>query len=130
MNRSFGPAIIVGAETNEIKRIHCHWCIFNRPRGKSRVCEHAEAREIEPEFTPDWCKMKQGALRDALDMVNGVTHFVIRWSGRKTDEPREIYSGIPSEAARQFRLASRDAKRGTVRLEDANGDTLEMWPAA
>lgn len=130
MNRSFGPAIIVDAETNEIKRIHCHWCIFNRPRGKSRVCDHAEAREIEPELTPDWCKMKQDALRDARDIIAGVKFRVIRWSGRKTDEPRELYAGIPSEAARHFRIAARDAKRGTVRLEDGSGKTIEMWPEA
>lgn len=72
--------------------------------------------------------MKAGAIRDASDMANGVTHYVIRWSGRKSDDPREIYAGIPSEAHRQFRLASRDAKRGTVHLEDQAGAVLAKWP--
>lgn len=93
--------------------------------------DRSNPRKIDdPNQTPDWCEMKAGSIRDAIDMANGVTHYVIRWSGRKSDEPREIYSGIPSEAARQFRLASRDAKRGTVRLEDWYGDALEVWPEA
>lgn len=132
MSRSFGPVVIVDPKTNKIDRIHCNWCIFNHFRLAGRVCNHIDRsnpRKIDdPNQTPDWCQMKTGNIRDTLDMVNGVTHFVIRWSGRKTDEPREIYSGIPSEASRQFRLASRDAKRGTVRLEDAFGKTLEIWP--
>ena len=134
MSRSFGPVVVIDPKTNDITRIHCNWCIFNDFRPAGRVCgfgDRSNPRKIDdPNQTPDWCQMKAGNVRDALDMANGVTHFVIRWSGRKTDEPRELYAGIPSEAARQFRLASRDAKRGTVRLEDANGDTLQIWPEA
>lgn len=74
--------------------------------------------------------MKAGNVRDAEDMACGKKNYVVRWSGRRTDVPREIYAGIPSEASRQFRLASRDAKRGTVRLEDQTGRVLEEWPEA
>lgn len=132
MTRSFGPVVIVDPKTKEITRIHCNWCIFNDFRPSGRVCRHVDSSnplKIEdPEQTPNWCQMKAANIRDTMDLVNKVSHTVVRWSGRKTDLPRTIYSGIPSEAARQFRLAFRDAKRGTVRLEDANGFMLEMWP--
>jgi hypothetical protein len=132
MNRSFGPVVIVDPKTNEITRIHCHWCVFNAYSSIGKACSYIDRsnpRKIDdPDQTPDWCEMKAGNIRDTHDMVNNVRHFVMRWSGRKTDLPREVYSGIPSEAARQFRRAARDAKRGTVRLEDRNGNTLAIWP--
>lgn len=132
--RSFGPAVVADRDNKQISRIHCHFCMFKRSTSTEHFCGYLDrinARKIDdPEHTPDWCEMKAGHVRDATDMMNGVTYYVIRWSGRKTDEPREIYAGIPSEASRQFRLASRDAKRGTVRLEDSFGKTLEMWPEA
>ena len=132
MSRSFGPVVIVDPKTNEISKVHCYWCIFlNNP---AKTCSHPDRsnpRKIDdPNDTPDWCEMKAGNIRDTMDIVNGVKHYVMRWSGRKTDEPREIYAGIPSEAARQFRLTSRDAKRGTVVLEDQFGKVLQSWPEA
>ena len=130
MSRSFGPVVIVNRDTNQIDKVHCYWCIFlNNP---TKTCSHPDRsnpRKIpDADNTPDWCEMKADAIRDAEDMANGVTHYVMRWSGRRTDEPREVYVGIPSEAARQFRLTARDAKRGTVTLEDATGNTLATWP--
>jgi hypothetical protein len=74
--------------------------------------------------------MRAGAMQDARDMAHGVEHKVFRWSGRRTDEPRVIYSGIPSDASRQFRLASRDAKRGTVSLVGSSGEEIARHPAA
>ena len=134
MSRSFGPVVIVDPKTNEIDRIHCHWCIFNDFRPAGRVCSHIDRsnpRKIDdPNDTPDWCGMKASNIRDTMDIVNGVKHYVMRWSGRKTDESRQVYSGIPSEAERQFRLTSRDAKRGTVVLEDQFGKVLQSWPEA
>lgn len=132
MSRSFGPVVVVDPSTNEVDRVHCHWCIFNDYRPTGRVCSHihrSNPRKIEdPDETPDWCKMKAGNIQDTLDMVRGVSHSVVRWSGRRTDEPRVIYEGIPSEAERQFRIASGYAKRGTVVLEGANGETIATWP--
>lgn len=132
MSRSFGPVVIVDPKTKEITSVHCHWCIFNDYRPAGRVCSHQNRSNPkpldDPKNTPDWCQMKAGNIRDTLDMVNDVRHYVVRWSGRKTDEPREIYAGIPSEAARQFKLTARDAKRGTVQLEDAFGKVLQQWP--
>jgi hypothetical protein len=134
MSRSFGPVVIVDPKTNEISKVHCGWCIFNDFRDGGRACSHvnrANPRKIDdPGNTPEWCEMRAGNVQDTLDMVNDVRHYVYRWSGRKTDEPRKIYDGIPSEAARQFRLASRDAKRGTVQLEDAFGKVLDQWRQA
>jgi hypothetical protein len=134
MSRSFGPVVIVDPKTNDITRIHCHFCIFNDYRPSGRVCSHVDRsnpRQIDnPDETPDWCQMKADAIRDTLDMVNGVEHTVVRWSGRKTADPRDVFTGIPSEAARQFRLASRKAKRGSVWLEDQMGTVLDKWPEA
>lgn len=134
MNKSFGPVVIVDPKTNEISKVHCGWCIFNDFRPAGQVCSHIDRsnpRVIDdPADTPDWCQMKAGNIRDTMDIVNGVEHYVMRWSGRKTDEPRQVYSGIPSEAERQFRLTSRDAKRGTVVLEDQFGKVLQSWPEA
>lgn len=132
MSRSFGPVVIINPSSREVEKVHCNWCIFRSWREGKTVCgyqDRANPRDIpDPSATPDWCDMKAGNVRDSLDMANGVEHYVMRWSGRKTDEPREIYAGIPSEAERQFRLASRDAKRGTVQLEDRAGKVLAKWP--
>ena len=132
MTRSFGPIVIVNPATNEVERVSCNNCIFRTWRDGSHACSHVDRntpRHIpDPANTPDFCEMKAGAMRDASDMANGVEHYVVRWSGRKTDKPRVIYSGIPSEAERQFKLASRDAKRGTVALEDRAGELLAKWP--
>lgn len=73
--------------------------------------------------------MKAGAIRDSLDMAMGVNHRVWRWSGRRSDDPRVVYEGIPSEARRQFRLAARDAKRGTVSLFDEDQMPIAVWPS-
>lgn len=130
--RSFGPVVVMKPDSTEIDRAHCNYCIFRQYRNGAHNCDHKDRTNPRPipdaSNTPDWCEMKEGALRDASDMANEVTHYVMRWSGRKSDEPREIYAGIPSEAARQFRLASRDAKRGTVQLEDRAGAVLAKWP--
>jgi hypothetical protein len=131
MSRSFGPVVVINPSSLEVEKVHCNWCCFRSHRELRHVCVHPDRhnpRPIDPDDTPDWCQMKAGNVRDAQDMANGVEHYVMRWSGRKTDEPREIYAGIPSEAARQFRLASRDAKRGTVQLEDRAGVVLAKWP--
>ena len=129
--RSFGPVVVLNPATSEVERVNCNYCIFREHRNLVHVCSHVDRknpRPMNPDETPDWCEMKADAIRDAQDMNRGTKHFVMRWSGRKSDEPREIYAGIPSEAARQFRLASRDAKRGTVQLEDRSGTVLAKWP--
>ena len=132
--RSFGPTVTVNPATNAVEKVSCSYCIFRTWRDGSHACSHVDRtapRYIDgndPASTPDWCEMKAGAIRDATDMATGVEHYVVRWSGRKTDEPREIFGGIPSEAERQFRLASRDARRGTVQLEDRAGTVLASWP--
>lgn len=136
MTRSFGPVVVVNPDTTRVERVHCNWCIFRSHHGgHTCTCQGNLVPELnghrtlpDPSETPDWCQMKAGAIRDALDMARGVKHVVWRWSGRVTDQPRAIYAGIPSEAARQFRLASRDAKRGTVRLHDAAGRMIARWP--
>ncbi len=136
MSRSFGPVVAINPDNNTIDRVHCHWCIFREWASKhasgGNVCTYVDRKNPtqipDPAATPDFCEMKAGAIQDALDHARGVHHFVMRWSGRKTDEPREIYCGIPSEALRQFKLASRDAKRGTVRLENYSGGILAQWP--
>ena len=131
MSRSFGPVVVVNPKTNEVERVHCNWCIFRVWRHSSHACDHMDSRFPssipDPNSTPDWCEMKAAGVRDALDMANGVTHRVWRWSGRSTDAPRMIYEGIPSEALRQFKLASRAAKRGTVWLRDADGAHIAEW---
>lgn len=136
MTRSFGPVVVVNPNTLAVDRVHCNWCIFRSHHG-SHTCTYqgnlvpalkGHRTLPDPSETPDWCQMKAGAIQDSLDMANGVTHRVWRWSGRITDAPRVIYEGIPSEALRQFKLASRDAKRGTVRLRDADGGHIAMWP--
>lgn len=130
--RAFGPVVTMKPDSAEIERVACSYCIFRTWKDQAHACSHADRNQprtiTDPSDTPDWCQMKAGAIRDAQDMANGVKHYVMRWSGRKTDEPREIYAGIPSEAERQFRLASRDAKRGTVQLEDRAGAVLAKWP--
>lgn len=132
MSRSFGPVVVINPAGGEVARVHCNWCIFRDWRDGAHACGHMDRKAPraipDPAITPDWCQMKAGAIRDASDMFHCVTHRVIRWSGRKTDEPREIFKGIPSEASRQFRLASRDAKRGTITLQDGAGVTLATWP--
>jgi hypothetical protein len=132
MTRSFGPVVVVNPDTLSVERVHCNWCIFRRWHSQGEACDHMDRRFPkpipDPGDTPEWCEMKAGAIRDSLDMASGVTQRVWRWSGRRTDEPRQIYAGIPSEAHRQFRLASRDAKRGTVTLIDADGEVIALWP--
>ena len=139
MTRSFGPAVYTDPATKALMRATCGMCMFRNWRGGDHACTYPENmalrdmpyRPIEnTSDTPDWCKMKAGAIRDATDMAKGFEHYVVRWSGRKTDVPREIYAGIPSEADRQFRLASRDAKRGTVQLQTLAGKVLRQWPEA
>jgi hypothetical protein len=131
MTRSFGPVVVLNPATSDVERVHCNFCIFRSHRNGVHVCTHGartDGRPMNPSETPDWCEMKADAIRDAQDMNRGVTHYVIRWSGRKSDHPRELYKGIPSEALRQFRLVSRDARRGTVHLEDGSGAVLAKWP--
>ena len=131
MTRSFGPVVVLNPATSEVERVHCNFCIFRDHRDLVHVCTHVDRknpRTLNPSETPDWCEMKASAIQDAQDMNRGVTHYVMRWSGRKSDDPREIWKGIPSEALRQFRLAARDAKRGTVNLEDGAGTVLARWP--
>jgi hypothetical protein len=113
--RSFGPSVV--REDDGTFRASCSYCTFR----ENRTCSYVRpSQEIpDPSNTPEWCEMREGMLRDAADMHNGVTHYVMRWSGRKTDEPREVFAGIPSEAHRQMRLIGRDMKRGAVYVVDA-----------
>jgi hypothetical protein len=113
--RSFGPSVF--HEPDGTFRASCNSCIFRT----NATCTHVRpSRGIpDPSHTPEWCEMRAGMLRDAADMHNGVTHYVMRWSGRKTDEPREVFAGIPSEAHRKMRLIGRDLKRGAVYVVDA-----------
>jgi len=133
MTRSFGPAVIIDPATNLVDRVTCNYCIFRNWRDVHHVCTYGDSKIgrplPDPSNTPDWCEMKAGAIRDSLDTANGVTHRVWRHSGRRTDHPRVIYEGIPSEAERQFRLASRDAKRGSVRLMDGDNKQIAVWSA-
>lgn len=125
--RSFGPSVF--CEPDGTFRPSCHSCTFLVLYGKD-MCRHVNPMRAvpDPSNTPEWCAMRAPMLRDAKDMASGVEHKVFRWSGRRSDDPRIIYCGIPSEASRQFRLASRDAKRGTVRLVDEHGHELARHP--
>ena len=133
MTKAFGPVVVVNPKTSEIERVHCNWCIFRTWRDGVCACRYADdnaPRPIpDPGATPDWCEMKAGAIRDATDMAKGVTHRVYRWSGRRIDNQRVIFEGIPSEAKRQFNLAARDAKRGTVSLFDEGQKRIAVWPS-
>lgn len=130
--RSFGPQVTIDPITKKAREVHCNWCVFRTFRLGQHACSHADRsnpRIMEtPNTTPDWCEMKAGMIRDAEDMASGVKHYVVRWSGRKTDEPREIYEGIPSEAELQFKLTARKAKQGTVELQTTTGKVLAKWP--
>jgi hypothetical protein len=133
MTRAFGPVVTVNPSTHAVEKVSCSWCIFrSAAHDAGYYCSHMRGprRKIpDIEATPDWCEMKAGSIRDAVDMSRGTHHYVMRWSGRRTDQPREVYCGIPSEAARAFRLISRSAKRGTVRLEDNLGNLIDAWPS-
>lgn len=129
--RSFGP-IVRQTEGCDDFHASCDWCMFRTYRNGSQMCRYVDPlREIpDPANTPEWCSMREGSLRDARDMAAGIEHKVFRWSGRRTDDPRVIFCGIPSEASRQFRLAVRSVKRGTVRLTDEHGEELARFPEA
>ena len=114
---SFGPAIY--HEPDGTFRASCTSCRFR----VDATCTYTrQERRIIPDVsnTPAWCEMREGMLRDAADMANGVTHRVARWSGRKTDEPREVFRGIPSDAAHRFRAIVSQARRGAVILLDGD----------
>jgi len=131
--RSFGPAVIHAPNATQIERVSCSYCMFRNPHNSGDACTYKDRSNPtpipDPKNTPDWCEMKAGAVRDATDTINGVVHYVIRWSSKgKTGEGREVYEGIPSEAMRQFRLATRNAKRGAIELQTTTGQTLASWP--
>lgn len=128
--RSFGPSVIHSQHDGTF-RASCHSCTFLINERGQKVCRYVNPMRAvpDPSNTPDWCQMRAPMIRDAKDLAAGVEHKVFRWSGRRSDDPRVIYCGIPSEAARQFRLAARDAKRGTVRLVDDSGRELARHPA-
>lgn len=135
MARTFGPSIFQRDADGEFSA-SCQaggmYCVFLSSSGAAHVCRHqGQPRPIaDPKNTPEWCVMRADMLRDARDMAAGVEHYVERWSGRRSDEPRIIYSGIPSDAERQFRIASRTVKRGTLRLIDQRDNELARFPAA
>lgn len=132
--RTFGPTVFQRDDDGEFSAA-CQssrmYCTFLSSSSGAHVCRYRQERVVpDPKNTPEWCVMRADMLRDARDMASGVKHYVERWSGRRTDEPRVIYSGIPSEAERQFRLASRSVKRGTLRLTDRHDNELARFPAA
>ncbi len=127
--RSFGPSVYHNEDGSF--RASCGSCIFLTPQGTTNMCRYRQRQMqevLDPRNTPDWCEMRDGMLQDAKDMAAGIEHKVVRWSGRRTDEPRVIFHGIPSEAERQFRLAARDAKRGTVQLMNERFEEVMRHP--
>ena len=132
VTRSFGPVVVVST-TGEIREVHCSYCIFLFWRDGLPVCTHQDRKAPRPipdaGATPNWCEMRASAIHDALDMARGVMHRVYRWSGRRSDQPRMIFEGIPSEAAREFRWAARDIRRGTVTLVDDDDVLLDRRAA-
>jgi hypothetical protein len=121
---SFGPSIY--HEKDGSFRASCNSCRFLITYGKS-MCRYRNPMEHvpDPSNTPDWCEMRDDMLRDAADMANDVRHYVMRWSGRKLDEPRTVFVGIPSEAHRKMRLIGRDIKRGSVFIRDSVGNEID-----
>jgi len=133
MTRSFGPAVISTASDTQIDRVTCSYCMFRNHHNGADACTYKDRSNPtpipDPQNTPDWCEMKAGAVRDATDTINGVLHYVVRWPSKaKSEEGREVYEGIPSEAMRQFRLVTRKAKRGAIELQTSTGRTLASWP--
>ena len=74
--------------------------------------------------------MLKGTMQDARDAAAGIKHYVMRWSGRKTDEPREVYAGIPSDAAWKMRLIGGSLKPGSVYVVDRQGREVDRWAPA
>lgn len=125
--RSFGPSVF--HEQGGTFRPSCHSCTFLVRYGKD-MCRYVNPMRAipDPNNTPEWCQMRDLMIRDARDIAAGIEHKVFRWSGRKTDDPRIVFCGIPSDAARQFRLAAREVRRGMVRLVDEHGQELARHP--
>jgi len=108
----------------------CEWCVCRQKSGDVEKCTNIYHRDkvIEnPAETPDWCKLKAAAIADATAMINGTEHKIVRWSGMKTQEPRVIFSDIPSEAAREYRRTHGEIKQGWIALIDEKGQTVERY---
>jgi hypothetical protein len=64
--RSFGPAVIHMEAENTFRAV-CTHCAFRIHTS----CTHVRPSRTLPDGveTPDWCEMKAGMLKDAMEMV-------------------------------------------------------------
>lgn len=131
MTRSFGPIVRQEPSANELILVAtCGGCIMRKTNGGIETCTHHrhDKRAIEnPHETPEWCTLKAAALADATDMINGTEHKIWRWSGMKTHQPRVIFSGMPSEAAREYRRTYGEIRQGWISLINEKGETLQRF---